>query len=137
MLTIAKIIAIQWGNVMHYISGLGLKFTSRTSWKADVYKAGKVIATVPVAWIDQVVFNRDEKRPQSFLVWLTTIEKAKEFLSKEEAIIAVAISHDPKEHPRKFKEFSRLFKVKPRSVGDDPRSVTCDYIDVVTADSFE
>jgi hypothetical protein len=122
---------------MHYISGLGLKFTSRTSWKADVYKAGNVIATVPVAWIDQVVFNREEKRPQSFLVWLTTPEKANDFLCQEEPIIAVAISHDPKEHPRKFKEISRLFKVKPRSIGNDPRSVICDYIDVISADSFE
>jgi hypothetical protein len=103
---------------------------------ADVFKHSKLVCTVPVAWADQVVFDRAEKRPKEFLVWLRTPDKAVEWARQETSIIAIAHAIDPKEHPRRFKEFSRLYRVSPIGPSEDPRSVRALFMDLVTADSF-
>ena len=121
---------------MHQIDGLTLKFTSRTSWMADVFKGPNKIDTVPVAWADQVTFDKVAKRPLEFLVWHRTETRSKEWLSFGETIIAVANAVDPRETPRRFKEFTRLYKVQPISLGENPLSVRAKYIDLITARTF-
>lgn len=121
---------------MHQVSGLQLQFTGRNTWMADVFKHSRLVCTVPVAWADQMIFNKVEKRPKEFLVWLRNAEKAEEWAKQETAIIALGHAHDPKEEPRRFKEFSRLFRVAPIGPGEDPRSVRASYVDLITADSF-
>lgn len=103
---------------------------------ADVFKQSKLVCTVPVAWADQMVFDKVEKRPVEFLVWLRNPEKAEEWTKQETAIIAVGHAHDTKEEPSRFKEFSRLYMVAPIGPGEDRRSVRASYVDVVTADYF-
>lgn len=34
----------------HLVDGFGLKFTSRTSWKAQRYEFGSKIDVIPVTW---------------------------------------------------------------------------------------
>lgn len=122
---------------MHRISGLDLKFTGRNTWTAGVYRSSNLICEVPVAWADQLIFDRQHKRPKEFLVWFTRVEKAAEFVRKEYAIIAVAKAIDTSEMPRRFKEFTRLFKVHPRKIGTDARSVIADFVDIVTSETID
>ncbi len=121
---------------MHQVSGLKLKFTGRNTWMANIFKGSKLLCTVPVAWADQVEFDKVEKRPKEFLVWLRSPAKAKEWAQQESSIIAVGHALDPKKEPRQLKEFSRIFRVAPIGLGDDPRSVRAAYVDLITAESF-
>jgi hypothetical protein len=122
---------------MHKVSGLGLKFTGRNTWTAALYMKSSLICEVPVAWADQMKFDRQQRCPKEFLVFFTKAEKAEEFMRKESAIVAMATAHDAKEVPRRFKEFTKLYRVKPIKRGEEPRSVICGFIDVVTLDKLE
>lgn len=121
---------------MHKIDGLKLKFTNRTSWMADVYKDHKKIATVPVAWADQIIFDKIAQRPLECLVWHRTETRSKAWAACGEAIIAIANAVDPQETPRRFKEFVRVYKVQPIGIGENPLSVRAKYIDLITAKTF-
>ncbi|MBF0269944.1 MAG: hypothetical protein HQL44_15270 [Alphaproteobacteria bacterium] len=121
---------------MHRVDGYDLEFTARTSWMARVHKNGQELAEVPVAWADQMTWDRAAKAPGEFLVWLTTAKKAEEWLKMGETIIAVAQAIDPCEKPRRFKQFSRLYRVLPVSKTDDPLAVRALYVSLVTSDGF-
>ena len=122
---------------MHRVSGLDLKFTSRTSWMADVYKGSKVVATVPVAWRDQIIFDSIEKKPKEFLVWHRNEKKAQEWMQQIEGIIAIAEAYDPSEQPRRFKEFLRLYKVTPIGTSNNPLAIRAGYLGLITSSSFK
>lgn len=122
---------------MHKVDGFELEFTARTSWTARVYKGGKEVADVPVAWADQMIWDRTAKAPGEFIVWFTTTLKAADWAQRSEAIIAIAHAVDPTEQPRRFKQFSRLYKVQPLDVTENPLAVRARYVSLVTTESME
>ena len=122
---------------MHNISRISLKFTSRTSWMADLFKNNRRVATVPVAWRDQVIFDKVKKCPAEFLVWLRTHEKAADWMGQGESIIVIAESRNPNEQPRQFKSFLRFYKVQPIALSENPLAVRARYVDVVDGSYFE
>lgn len=99
---------------MHRLGNYDLEFTGRNTWRARVYENGVLVEEVPVAWRDQIIFNKAEKRPETFLVWFTNEAKAEEFLSRGGGqLISLASARDPNAHPRVFKEFVSLYRVTP------------------------
>ena len=122
---------------MHRIGNLTLEFTSRRSWMANVRKGSQIVATAPVAWRDQVIWDPVLKRPKEFLVWLTTPQKAQDWLASGTSIIAIAEAKDPLKQPREFKRFQRLFRVIPIAISDDPLAVRAGYVSVISDADFD
>lgn len=122
---------------MHRVDGLDLKFTARTSWMAHVYKAGRLITDVPVAWVDQMTWDPQAKQPRDFVVWFTTQDKAEAWLKRPDALIAVARAVDPREHPRRFASFARLYKVRPIGLADERGAVKAGYQALVTSENID
>jgi hypothetical protein len=119
----------------HRIDGLDLKFTARTSWIARVSKDGKPVMDVPVAWADQMTWDREARTPGTFLVWLTTEEKAATWLAGGDSVIAIAQAVDANERRRRFKQFVRLYKVRPIEIGAEPITVLAKYVSTFSGDS--
>ena len=122
---------------MHHVGSFTLEFTSRRSWTENVRKGKRLVATASVAWRDQVVSDATLKRPKEFLVWLTTPQKAQDWLAGGTSIIAIAEAKDPKKQPREFKQFQRLFKVTPIAISDDPLAVRAGYVSVISDEDFD
>ncbi len=122
---------------MHTVSGLSLRFTGRKTWTAEVFKGSRLVATVPVAWRDNIIFDRVMKRPKEFLVALTSKEKALKWMKDGESIIAVAAAKDISKNTRDFKEFVKLYRLKPIDVSSDPLVIRASYIELVTDKSFD
>lgn len=123
---------------MHKVDGLELEFTSRRSWRVDVYRDGKKIGNIPVAWMDSVVFDKVAGRPTELLVWHTSEEVAKEWVKERSSVVVIAESRNPpKEQPREFKQFNRLCRVEPIATGDACNPVRAKFIEWVKAGNFE
>jgi hypothetical protein len=102
-----------------------------------VFKNNRRVATVPVAWRDQVIFDKIKKCPAEFLVWLRTPEKAIDWMRQDESIIVIAESRNPAEQPRQFKSFLRFYKVQPVALSENPLAVRAKYIDVINSSYFQ
>lgn len=97
--------------MVHFVDGFEVKFTSRRSWKAEVRKDGKLVATVPVTWSDAVW--KSQKSPDMFQkVWFTNnAELEARRNSRDPFIVAVASTKQPNQRPAKFGKFERIIKV--------------------------
>lgn len=89
------------------VDGFGLKFTGRTTWKAERSEFGSVIDIVPVTWTKGM--NREAKTLE---VWFRNpVELQAHRISREPFIVAVAIAKDYDVSPHEYKEFRGVYQV--------------------------
>jgi hypothetical protein len=90
----------------YHVDGFDLKFTSRTSWKAERRRNGELLDVVPVAWA-----NDWRQADGPFLgVWL---RNGQELTRPEPFIVAVAKAKDYKALPHEVASIVGVFKVVP------------------------
>jgi hypothetical protein len=93
----------------HSVSGFEVKYTSRTSWKAEVRSHGGLVAIAPVTWTKGRVQIGAEVFQE---VWYQDAdEMASMRLSREPFIVAVAIAKNYRKHPHEFQDFQAIFEV--------------------------
>jgi hypothetical protein len=94
----------------HSVDGFDLKFTSRTSWKAQRRNRGKLVDVVPVTWVHSQ--RREGKSILQGVHYQDPVEMERARLSREPFIIALAIAKDPQADPKVFHEFRGVFEVE-------------------------
>jgi hypothetical protein len=104
----------------HEVDGYDLTFTSRTSWKAERRRGGKLIDVVPVTWTKGI---RGNGKIEFLEVWLRSKE-LKEYNSRTEPfVVALAIAKDYNQTPHSFQEFRGLFEVQATGTLLSDRSI--------------
>ena len=95
----------------HDVDGFDLKFTSRTSWKAERRLHGQLLDVIPVTWTKG--FKREKISGDTTLtVWFqkpSDLEYRQS--SRDPFVVALAIAHNYEEHPHRFKEFRAIYEV--------------------------
>jgi hypothetical protein len=93
----------------HAVDGFKLKFTSRTSWKAERRQQGRLIDVVPVTW------TKDYRVLENGILLDVHFKKsaeAQEFNSLSDPfVVAVAKAKDDRQTPPEFDFFTSLFRV--------------------------
>ncbi len=93
----------------HIVDGLQLKYTSRTSWKAEVRHHGTLIDIVPVTWTKGYKKTGSEIRQE---VWYQDIAEMEERQKDTKSfVVAVAKAKDYRQHPHAFQDFQVVFEV--------------------------
>lgn len=95
----------------HSVGGLDLKYTSRTSWKAEIRSHGQVVAIVPVTWTRG---RHTESGGKDVFqeVWFQDPEEMEAHRTVAEPfIVAVAVAKDYDQHPHEFRDFQAVFEV--------------------------
>lgn len=112
----------------HDVDGFELRFTARTSWKAEVRLRGKVIGIAPVTWTKG--FSREPVTGRILqTVWFHNADElARVKESREPLMVALAEAHDYAEHPHRFKRFNALYEVRPTGRIVDPLSIECEVV---------
>lgn len=97
--------------MVHKVDGFELKFTSRTSWKAERRHVGQVVDIVPVTWTKG--WRQDPETRDIFQeVWYQDKDEMMERnSSREHFVVAVAIAKDYETLPHEFGSFRALFEV--------------------------
>lgn len=95
----------------HKVDGFNLKFTSRTSWKAERRQGSLLIDIIPVTWTKGR--HQDPETQKVFQeVWYQNNEEMmQQSISREPFVVAVAIAKDYSRLPHEFDEFRALFEV--------------------------
>lgn len=110
----------------HSADGFGLEFTHRTSWKARLYKAGRVVDVVPITWVHTWRKSGDATYVE---VWFKDPEEIQRHLElRERFAIALAVAKDPLEHPKTFQSFQGVFWVKSTGAMLSDQSVEAQII---------
>jgi hypothetical protein len=121
----------------HSVGGLDLKYTSRTSWKAEIRSHGKVVAIAPVTWTK----GRDTKENSQEVfqqVWFQDADELEEHrTSTDPFIVAVAVAKDYGHHPHEFKDFQAVFEVVATGEIWDEKSIETKVIRRVTSKDFD
>jgi hypothetical protein len=97
--------------VAHEVAGFELRFTSRTSWKAERRLRGAPVDVIPITWTkgwrpDPV--TKDIKLE----VWFQDHrEMDRRRLSSEPFAVALAVAKSYEELPHSFSEFRGVFEV--------------------------
>jgi len=95
--------------VGHPVDGFDLKFTSRTSWKAERRDRGRLVDVVPVTWVHAQKRNGKEVLQDVYYQDPAEAERASK--SSEPFVIALAIAKNANAHPKAFHEFRGVFEV--------------------------
>src|SRR5262245_46482583 len=96
----------------HTVDGLGLEYTSRTSWKARLYEAGALLGVVPVAWSNDFRVNRNTRKRYLRVWYKDHAELVEQMASDQPFVVALAEAKDPEAPAREFKRFVGVFRVK-------------------------
>ena len=93
----------------HSVDGFDLRFTSRTSWKAERRHAGRLIDIVPVTWTK----GRRQAGPDIFQeVWFQDCDEMEARRADPNPfVVAVAVAKDYAKKPHEFDEFRGVFEV--------------------------
>lgn len=121
----------------HSVGGLDVKYTSRTSWKAEIRSRGKVVAIAPVTWTK----GRYTKQNSSEVfqqVWFQNADELEEHrTSRDPFIVAVAVAKDYNHHPHEFQDFQAVFEVVATGEIWDDKSIETRVIRRVTSKDFD
>jgi hypothetical protein len=105
----------------HSVDGFDLKYTSRTSWKAERRERGKLIDIVPVTWTDA------QHRQAGEIIQVVYYQKPDELelarLNPVPFVIALAAPKHPTARPREFDEFRGVFEVVATGRALDDESI--------------
>lgn len=114
----------------HSVGGFDLKYTSRSSWKAEVRRLGRFVDTAPVTWVKDYHFA-----DRLLDVHFQDAAEAVQYNSRKESfIVALARPKDETKHPPEFREFVRLFKVLATGKMKRPHTIETHVLDGVMAD---
>jgi hypothetical protein len=113
----------------HQLNGFELKFTARTSWKAERRRNGKLIDVVPVTW------TKDWDHTAGLLrVWYRDKDEILHLkASRDPYVVAIALAKDYSVEPHEFKEFRSLVRVVPTGKVLDERSLETRVLERVIA----
>ncbi len=121
----------------HSVGGLDLKYTSRTSWKAEVRSHGKVVAIAPVTWTKGRYTKKNSKEVFQ-QVWFQNADELEERrTSTDPFIVAVAVAKDYSHHPHEFQDFQAVFEVVATGEIWDEKSIETRVIRRVTSKDFD
>jgi hypothetical protein len=95
----------------HPVDGFDLKFTSRTSWKAERRCRGKLVDIVPVTWTKGRRQDPDTKNVYQEVWFQDHNEMDERNNSREPFPVAVAIAKDYSKFPHAFDQFRAIFEV--------------------------
>jgi hypothetical protein len=106
----------------HEVDGLVLKYTARTSWKAEVRaRGGRLLGVVPVCWTNGM---RREGGETYLQVWYQKpAEMEKQRKSKKPFLVATALAKSYSQLPRQFQEFRGVFEVRSTGKALDHESI--------------
>jgi hypothetical protein len=103
----------------HEVDGLTLRYTSRTSWKAEIMAGGRTIGVAPVTWTK----GQRGVPPDLFQeVWFQHVKEMEGYrTSAKPFMVAVAIAKDYSKLPHEFAEFRQVLEVQStgRQLSDD------------------
>ena len=117
----------------HYVDGFQLKFTSRTSWKAELRLLNQRIDLVPVTLTKG---RRQGASPQDvFLeVWYRNAEELRRRAADPNAfVLALAKAKDDHEVPSVFDSFVGIFRVIPTGTPLSENSIETKVLERVRA----
>jgi hypothetical protein len=121
----------------HSVSGLELKYTSRTSWKAEVRCHGKLVAVAPVTWT-KARHTKNHSQDVYQQVWFQHGDELEAHrTSNKPFIVAVAIAKDYNHHPHQFQEFQAVFEVVATGAICDEKSIETKVIRRLTSRDFD
>ena len=117
----------------HYVDGFALKFTSRTSWKAERRLLNQKLDIIPVALTKGRRQGASSK--EVFLeVWYRNAEDLKHRATDPNAfIVALAKAKDDHEFPPVFDKFVGIFRVIPTGVPLSENSIETKVLERVRA----
>ena len=94
----------------HSVDGFQLKFTGRTSWKAERRERGKLIDVIPITWTKGTRPMPDGEILQE--VWYQDASDMEVRLDDTEPfVVALAEAKDFSVIPHSFKEFRAIYEV--------------------------
>jgi len=93
------------------VDGFDLKFTSRTSWKAERRRLGKLVDIVPVTWTKGRRQDRGSKEIFQEVWYQDKVEMAGRAADPSPFVIALAVAKDYSTFPHAFREFVGTFEV--------------------------
>ncbi len=93
------------------VDGFDLKFTSRTSWKAERRLRGEPIDIVPVTWTKGRRQGADSKEIFQEVWYQDPAEMGTRAADTSPFVIALAVAKDYAIFPHAFKEFVGVFEV--------------------------
>ena len=111
----------------HEVEGLDLRFTSRTSWKAEVSAPGFEPLIAPVTWTS--VFRREGSITKLEVWFQNSADLQAHLASVDPFVIALAEPNNWAEgEPTSFKRFNGVFLV--RSLGEiaTSKSIECQVL---------
>lgn len=121
----------------HSVGGLDLKYTSRTSWKAEIRSHGKVVAIAPVTWT-KGRYTKQNSQEVFQQVWFQNADELEEHrTSTDPFIVAVALAKDYSRHPHEFQDFQAVFEVVATGEIWDDKSIETKVIRRVTSKDFD
>ena len=100
----------------HSVDGFELKFTCRTSWKAERRFLAQKIDIVPVTWTKGR--RQDGSTKEVFLeVWYRNVDELNLRAADPNAfVVALAVAKDYRKFPHAFDQFVGLFRVAPTGI---------------------
>jgi hypothetical protein len=119
--------------VPHYVDGFELKFTSRTSWKAERRLLNQKLDVVPVTLTKG---RRQGASPKEvFLeVWYRNAEELKDRAADPNSfVVALAKAKDDHEVPPVFDKFVGIFRVIPTGIPLSENSIETKILERVRA----
>ncbi len=120
----------------HSVGGLDLKFTSRTSWKAEIKCHGRVVAVAPVTWT-KGRYTKEGTQDIFQRVWFrNAVELEASRASVTPFIVAVATAKDYNHHPHQFQDFQAVFEVVATGKICDEKSIETKVIRRLTSNDF-
>ncbi|MBV9629586.1 MAG: hypothetical protein JO230_15930 [Xanthobacteraceae bacterium] len=115
----------------HKVDGFELRFTGRTSWKAERRCRGAVIDVIPVTWTK----GWSKTSEGTFLqVWFRNADDREQYLDRREPfVVAVGVAKDYEEFPHQFSHFTSVFRVLATGKVLSEHSIETRVIERVTA----
>lgn len=121
----------------HSVGGLDLKYTSRTSWKAEIRCHGEVVAIAPVTRT-KGRYTKQNGNEVFQQVWFQNADELEEHrASTDPFIVAVAVAKDYSRHPHEFQDFQAVFEVVATGEIWDDKSIETKVIRRLTSRDFD
>jgi hypothetical protein len=117
----------------HSVDGFELKFTCRTSWKAERRFLARTIDIVPVTWTKGR--RQDASTKEVFLeVWYRSLDELNFRAADPNAfVVALAVAKDYRKFPHAFDQFVGLFLVASTGIFLSNNSIETKVLERVRA----
>jgi hypothetical protein len=107
--------------LVHVVGGFKVRFTHRTSWKAEIRSGRDFVAVGPVVWtIGRRLRGRETFQEVRFQD-LGEMEQAR--VGQEPFLVVLALAEDYNQSPRKVRAFQGIFWVKSTGIQISPDGI--------------